>query len=55
VKGLWEENKVDEKFAESSWAKKRAQYQKRRKLNDFERFKVLKLRKQVSFILYLSI
>ncbi|KAF2712117.1 hypothetical protein K504DRAFT_479875 [Pleomassaria siparia CBS 279.74] len=49
VKDLWESNKVDEKFAESTWSKKRAQFQKRRDLNDFERFKVLKLRKQARF------
>lgn len=50
VKKQWQEEKVDEKFAESSWAKRRAQFQKRRELNDFERFKVMKLRKQVSHI-----
>jgi large subunit ribosomal protein L14e len=44
----WEETKVQQKFDESSWAKKRAAIQKRRGLNDFERFKVMKLRKQVS-------
>ena len=47
TKKRWTEEKVDEKFAESTWAKKAAQYQKRRGLNDFERFKVMKLRKQV--------
>jgi large subunit ribosomal protein L14e len=51
VKALWEKNQVDEKFAESTWSKKRAQFQKRRDLNDFERFKVLKLRKQVRYTL----
>ena len=43
----WEEAKVDQKFNESAWAKKRAAMQKRRGLNDFERFKVMKMRKQV--------
>lgn len=43
----WEEAKVQQKFDESAWAKKRAAIQKRRGLNDFERFKVMKLRKQV--------
>ena len=47
VAKVWESNKVDEQYANSSWAKKRAQFQKRRALNDFERFKVMKLRKQV--------
>ncbi|KAF2465840.1 NAC-domain-containing protein [Lindgomyces ingoldianus] len=49
VRKLWESEKVDEQFAESTWAKKRAQFQKRKQLNDFERFKVMKLRKQARF------
>ncbi|KAF2116946.1 ribosomal protein L14-domain-containing protein [Lophiotrema nucula] len=49
VKQVWDKEGIDGKFAESSWAKKRAQFQKRRELNDFERFKVLKLRKQARF------
>jgi large subunit ribosomal protein L14e len=47
VKKQWTEQKVEEKFNGSAWAKKRAQFAKRRQLNDFERFKVMKLRKQV--------
>ena len=43
----WEKNEIDKKWAENSWSKKRVQFQKRRQLNDFERFKVLRLRKQV--------
>ncbi|KAF2851026.1 hypothetical protein T440DRAFT_489452 [Plenodomus tracheiphilus IPT5] len=42
----WEEHKVQQKFDDSAWAKKRAALTKRRALNDFERFKVMKLRKQ---------
>ncbi|KAF2830031.1 hypothetical protein CC86DRAFT_444061 [Ophiobolus disseminans] len=45
----WEEAKVDQKFNESAWAKKRAAMQKRRGLNDFERFKVMKMRKQARY------
>ncbi|EMD88812.1 hypothetical protein COCC4DRAFT_168293 [Bipolaris maydis ATCC 48331] len=45
----WEEHKVQQKFDESAWAKKRAAMQKRRGLNDFERFKVMKMRKQARF------
>jgi large subunit ribosomal protein L14e len=48
----WEEHKVQQKFDESAWAKKRAALQKRRQLNDFERFKVMKLRKQVGYRLF---
>jgi ribosomal protein L14E/L6E/L27E len=47
VKSAWAKAEVDNKWAETTWAKKRAQYQKRKQLNDFERFKVMKLRKQV--------
>jgi ribosomal protein L14E/L6E/L27E len=43
----WQEAKVDQQFNDSAWAKKRASMQKRRGLNDFERFKVMKMRKQV--------
>jgi ribosomal protein L14E/L6E/L27E len=47
VRKRWEEQKVEEQFGNSNWAKSRAQFEKRRQLNDFERFKVMKLRKQV--------
>jgi hypothetical protein len=39
---------VDETWLESSWAKKREQRERRSGLSDFERFKVMRLRKQVS-------
>ncbi|KAI8934910.1 hypothetical protein NX059_008580 [Plenodomus lindquistii] len=45
----WEEHKVQQKFDDSAWAKKRAALTKRRALNDFERFKVMKLRKQARY------
>ncbi|KAF2017375.1 hypothetical protein BU24DRAFT_440370 [Aaosphaeria arxii CBS 175.79] len=45
----WEQKKVEEQYAQTTWAKKRAQFQKRRQLTDFERFKVLKLRKQTRY------
>lgn len=47
----WKEQNVDEKWDESAWAKRRDRREKRRALTDFERFKVLKLRKQVRHIL----
>ncbi|KAF2873027.1 60S ribosomal protein L14 [Massariosphaeria phaeospora] len=49
VRDQWTKAKVDEKFAESSWAKKSVRFQKRKQLSDFERFKVMKLRKQARF------
>ena len=48
VKKAWEKNEIDNKWLESSWAKKRDQQDKRRNLTDFERFKVMRLKKQVS-------
>ncbi|KAG9787982.1 hypothetical protein KCU88_g1972, partial [Aureobasidium melanogenum] len=48
LKKLWEKYEVDNKWAQSSWAKKREQQDRRRNLTDFERFKVMRLKKQVS-------
>ncbi|KAH8601234.1 60S ribosomal protein L14 [Bisporella sp. PMI_857] len=49
VKAKWEKEGIEAKWQESAWAKKRNQKQKRRALTDFERFKVLRLRKQARF------
>ncbi|RAO65077.1 uncharacterized protein BHQ10_001089 [Talaromyces amestolkiae] len=46
VRKLWEKEEIDNKFASSSWAKKNAQVERRKNLTDFERFKVLRLKKQ---------
>lgn len=48
VKAAWEKAKVEETWANSAWAKNRERSVKRRQLTDFERFKVMRLRKQVS-------
>lgn len=50
VRRFWEKNEIDQKWAESSWAKKTEQQDKRRNLGDFERFKVMRLKKQVCSI-----
>ena len=47
LKKKWEEDEVDSKWSESPWAKAQAQREKRKNLTDFERFKVMRLRKQV--------
>jgi ribosomal protein L14E/L6E/L27E len=47
VKKAWEKAEVESKFEDTSFAKKRAQQERRRKLSDFERFKVMRLKKQV--------
>jgi large subunit ribosomal protein L14e len=49
VKAAWEKAGIDEKWRESNWAKKRAQQVRRKALTDFERFKVLRLKKQRRF------
>ena len=43
----WEKEDVDSKWDQSAWAKRRDQREKRQGLSDFERFKVMKLKKQV--------
>ncbi|KAL8803356.1 MAG: hypothetical protein Q9200_006258 [Gallowayella weberi] len=47
VAKAWEKAEVDSKWEQSAWAKRRDQREKRRALSDFERFKVMKLKKQV--------
>lgn len=47
LRKAWEKEEVDKKWEDSAWAKNRERRQKRRALTDFERFKVMRLRKQV--------
>lgn len=49
VKKFWEKAEIDKKWKESNWAKKRDQQTKRAALTDFDRFKVLRLKKQRRF------
>ncbi|KAH7037428.1 ribosomal protein L14 [Microdochium trichocladiopsis] len=49
VKKAWENAGIDAKWKESSWAKRKEQGERRRALTDFERFKVLRLKKQRRF------
>ena len=51
LKKVWEKNEIDEKWAESSWSKKADRQSTRRNLGDFDRFKVMKLKKQVRYLL----
>lgn len=46
VAKYWEKADVDAKWAASGWAKKIASREKRRELTDFDRFKVMVLKKQ---------
>jgi len=47
LKAKWEKEGILDKWENSAWAKSRERSDKRRSLNDFERFKVMRLRKQV--------
>lgn len=47
----WAEGDIQSKWDASSWAKKLAKQQKRAKLSDFDRFKVMVARKQRSAII----
>ncbi|KAF4304514.1 hypothetical protein SLS57_010563 [Botryosphaeria dothidea] len=49
VKKIWDATEVDKKFGESAWAKNKDRIAKRRALTDFERFKVMRLRKQANY------
>ncbi|KAI4260471.1 MAG: hypothetical protein L6R42_004049 [Xanthoria sp. 1 TBL-2021] len=50
VAKAWEKAEVDSKWDQSAWAKRRDQREKRQGLSDFERFKVMKLKKQAADI-----
>ena len=47
LKKKWDEYEVESKWNSTSFAKSRERSIRRRKLSDFERFKVMRLRKQV--------
>ncbi|KAK3330567.1 ribosomal protein L14-domain-containing protein [Apodospora peruviana] len=49
VKKAWEAAEIDAKWKESNWAKKQLQQERRKALTDFDRFKVLRLKKQRRF------
>lgn len=49
MKKFWEEAQIDAKWKESSWAKRKEQNERRRALTDFDRFKVMRLKKQRRF------
>ncbi len=49
VKKAWEKAKIDEQWKEGNWAKARLRTERRQQLTDFDRFKVLRLKKQRRF------
>lgn len=48
LKKRWNEQEVESKWSNSNYAQNQAKTMKRRQLSDFERFKVMRMRKQVS-------
>ena len=49
VRKAWEKAEIDSKWEQTNWAKKRDQIERRKGLTDFDRFKVLRLKKQRRF------
>ncbi|CAK4031480.1 probable 60S ribosomal L14-A [Lecanosticta acicola] len=49
LKKKWAEAEIDQKWTNSSYAKKLDKQARRKQLSDFERFKVMRLRKQARF------
>lgn len=49
VKKAWSKAGIDAKWHEGSWAKKKLQNERRKNLSDFDRFKVMRLKKQRRF------
>ena len=49
VKAAWEKAEIDAKWKEGNWAKKQLQQERRQSLTDFDRFKVMRLKKQRRF------
>ncbi|KAK3553001.1 hypothetical protein QTP86_031037 [Hemibagrus guttatus] len=45
VRRAWEKAEISQKWAESSWAKKIEAREKRAKMTDFDRYKVMKAKK----------
>ncbi|ORY67428.1 ribosomal protein L14-domain-containing protein [Pseudomassariella vexata] len=49
LKAAWEKAGIDAKWKESNWAKRKEQTERRQALTDFDRFKVMRLKKQRRF------
>lgn len=49
LKKFWEKNEIDAKWKETNWFKRRQQIERRQALTDFDRFKVMRLKKQRRF------
>ncbi|KAI4866315.1 ribosomal protein L14-domain-containing protein [Hypoxylon rubiginosum] len=49
LKTAWEKAEIDAKWKASKWAKRKDQTERRKALTDFDRFKVMRLKKQRRF------
>ena len=49
LRKVWEKQEIDNKIKQSTFTKKREQQERRSNLSDFERFKVMRLKKQVRY------
>lgn len=49
VRKAWEKSEIDQKWKETNWYKRRTQIERRKNLTDFDRFKVMRLKKQLRF------
>ncbi|SPO03805.1 probable ribosomal protein L14.e.B, cytosolic [Cephalotrichum gorgonifer] len=49
LKKFWAKSEIDAKWKETSWFKRRQQNERRQALTDFDRFKVMRLKKQRRF------
>ncbi|KAF3063661.1 ribosomal protein L14-domain-containing protein [Daldinia decipiens] len=49
LQNAWAKAEIDGKWKESKWAKRKDQTERRRALTDFDRFKVMRLKKQRRF------
>ncbi|KAH9888665.1 ribosomal protein L14-domain-containing protein [Xylariomycetidae sp. FL2044] len=49
LKSAWTKAEIDAKWKESKWAKRKDQTERRQALTDFDRFKVMRLKKQRRF------
>lgn len=49
VKAAWEKAEIDSKWKATNWAKKRERNELRSNLTDFDRFKVMRLKKRARF------
>jgi large subunit ribosomal protein L14e len=49
LRTCWTNQEIDKQFSESTFSKKRDQQERRKNLSDFDRFKVMRLKKQARY------